>query len=319
MRPPPLEDTDSPTPARLRVARWLGHQPWIPRGHVSLVRLLCSPDAAPDFHFEVDFYGLRYPGNLRNYLDWGVFFFGAHAKSELEAMAHAAKCLRSSGRPVVYVDVGANVGHHLLFMSAHADQGYGFEPWSPVLERARALLALNNVRNAQLFPVALGETNDIRRYYPPRTNNQGSGSFVEDWFDLNDHEAAPVFLDVRNGDEFLKSANISGVGIVKIDVEGSEASVCRGLSETIQRDRPFVLMEVSGQAARDFGSEQSLRDCLYDNAHLFRLGGGRHKTHLEPYCFDESLKNNTSDLAEVLIVPPEQREQLTSSFRRVAA
>jgi FkbM family methyltransferase len=248
-----------------------------------------------------------------------VFFFGAHAKSELEVMAHAAECLRSSGRPVVYVDVGANVGHHLLFMSAHADQGYGFEPWSPVLERARALLALNSVSNARLFPVALGEANEIRRYYPPRTSNQGSGSFVEDWFDLNDHEAAPVFLDVRNGDEFLESANISGVGIIKIDVEGSEASVCRGLRETIQRDRPFVLLEISGSAARDFGSERNLRHCLYDNAHFFRLGGGRHKTHLEPYCFHESLDNNTSDLAEVLIAPPEQREKLTSSFSRAAA
>jgi FkbM family methyltransferase len=316
MHPSSIENTDSQTPARLRVARWLGHQRWIPRGHVSLVRLLCSPDAAPDFNFEVNFYGLRYAGNLQNYLDWAVFFFGAHAKSELEVMAHAAECLRSSRRPVVYVDVGANVGHHLLFMSVHADQGYGFEPWSPAVKRARALLALNRISNSELFPVALGEANELRRYYPPRTSNQGSGSFVEDWFDLNDHEAAPVFLDVRKGDEFLKSVNIGGVGIVKIDVEGSEASVCRGLRETIQRDRPFVLLEISGRAARDFGSEQNLRGCLYDNAHIFRLSGGRHKTHLEPYCFDKSL-NNRAHLEEVLIVPPEHSRKFTSSLRRV--
>jgi len=195
---------------------------------------------------------------------------------------------------------------------------YGFEPWNPVLERAHALLALNSVSNVRLFPVALGEVNEVTRYYPPRTSNEGSGSFVEDWFNLNDHDAAPVFLDVRNGDECVKSANISDVGIVKIDVEGSEASVCRGLRGTIQRDRPFILLEISGHAARDFGSEQNLRDCLYDNAHFFRLSGGRHKIQLQPYCFGESLENNTSDLAEVLIVPPEQREKLTSSFRRSA-
>jgi len=319
MRPLPLESSDSRTPARLRVARWLGHQPWIPRGHVSLVRLLCSPDAAPDFNFEVDFYGLRYIGNLRNYLDWAVFFFGAHAKSELEVMAQAAACLRSSGRPVVYLDVGANVGHHLLFMSAQADQSYGFEPWIPALQRADALLALNRVSNTRLFPVALGEADEMRRYYPPRTANQGSGSFVEDWFGLNDVESASVFLDVRNGDQFLKSATVRDVGILKIDVEGSEASVVRGLRETIRRDRPFVLMEISGHAARDFGSEENLRDCLYDNAHFCRLSGGRHKFHLQPYCFDESLGNTTSDLAELLIVPPEQWEMLTSGLRQVAA
>jgi Methyltransferase FkbM domain len=169
-----------------------------------------------------------------------------------------------------------------------------------------------------LFPFALGEADERRRYFPPRTSNQGSGSFVEDWFNLNDKDAPPIFLDVRNGDEFLESANISGVGIVKIDVEGSEASVCRGLKKTIQRDRPFVLLEISGHAARDFASERSLRGCLYDDAHFFRLSGGRHRTHLQPYCFDESLSNNTSDLAEVMIVPPEQRERFTSSFGRSA-
>jgi len=308
MRTSRIEELNGPTPVRLRLGRWLGHQRWIPRGHVSLARLLCSPDAAPDFSFEVDFYGLRYAGNLRNYIDWAVFFFGAHAKSELEAMALAAQRLRATGRPVVYIDVGANIGHHLLFMSAHADQMYGFEPWRPVLERARILLAMNGLDNVQIFPVALGETDERQRFYPPLSSNLGSGSFSEFWSGLNDHKAEPLFLDVRNGDEFLKSANITGVGIVKIDVEGSEASVCRGLRETIKRDRPFILMELSGQGARDLGSEQNLRRCLYEGAHLLRLGGGRHKTRLEAYHFNDSLAaSDTADSAEILIVPPEHR------------
>jgi FkbM family methyltransferase len=280
-----------------------------------MVRLLCSPESAPDFDFDVNFYGLRYVGNLRNVLDWSVFFFGAHAKSELEVMALAAECLRSAGRPVVYVDVGANVGQHILFMSMHADFAYGFEPWDPVLERARALLALNQVKNAQLFPIALGDASEQRRFYPPSTRNKGSGSFVEDWFGLNDRESTPMFLEVRNGDDFLKSSKISGVGIIKIDVEGSEASVCRGLRETILRDRPFILLEISGRTARDFGSEHNLRCCFYDGAHFFRLGGGQHRTHLKPYCFDDSLANETADLAEILIVPPEHKEALASRLR----
>lgn len=310
-----IEKLNGSAPARLRLARWLGHQRWIPRGHVSLARLLCSPDAAPDFSFEVNFYGLRYAGNLRNYIDWAVFFFGAHAKSELDAMACAAECLRAAGRPVVYLDVGANIGHHLLFMSARADQIYGFEPWHPVLDRARALLAMNNVGNVQVFPVALGETDERRRFYPPLGSNQGAGSFKEFWSGLNDHKAEPLFLEVRNGDKFLKSAKISGVGIIKIDVEGSEASVCRGLRETILRDRPFILMELSGQGARDFGSEQNLNYCLYEGAHLLRLGGGRHKTRLEAYHFNDSLaESDTVDSAEILIIPPEHRGSIPAIF-----
>jgi FkbM family methyltransferase len=301
MHPSPIEKLSGPMPARLHLARWLGHQRWIPRGQDFLLRLLCSPDAPPDLGFEVAFYGLRYAGNLRNFLDWTVFFYGTQSRSELEVLAHAEACLRSAGRRVVYVDVGTNVGQHLLFMSSRADQAYGFEPWQPVRERARAKLALNNVSNAEVFPVALGEANGRRRFYPPLTANEGTGSFLESWSEGNERGGAAVFLEVRNGDEFLKSAKISDVGIMKIDVEGSEASVCRGLTETIQHDRPFVLMEMSAQGARDFGSEYNLRRCLYDGAHLFRLGGGRYETRLQAYRFDESL-------AEILIVPPEHHE-----------
>jgi FkbM family methyltransferase len=308
-------DRDPGLPARLRVARWLGHQRWIPRGHTSLVRLLCSPEAAPDFDFNVDFYGLRYVGNLRDVLDWSVFFFGAHAKSELEMMSFAAECLRSAGRPVVYVDVGANVGQHLLFMSMHADVACGFEPWDPVLQRARKLLALNRVDNVSLFQIALGDANESRRFYPPSTANHGSGSFVKDWFNLNDVEGALLFLEVRKGDEVLASSNIRNLGILKIDVEGSEASVLRGLRDTIRRDRPFVLMEVSGHTAREFGSEDGFRSCLYDGALVYRLGGGRHRVELKRYCFDDSLSNETADLAEVVIVPAEHRESFVSRLR----
>lgn len=280
-----------------------------------MVRLLCPPEAAPDFSFNVDFYGLRYAGNLRNLLDWSVFFFGAHAKSELEVMALAADCLRSAGRPVVYVDVGANVGQHLLFMSMHADAAYGFEPWNPVLERARALLTLNHVKNVELFPVALGELREQKRFYPPATRNQGSGSFFEDWFGLNDREASPTFLEVHNGDAFFRAAGINDVSILKVDVEGSEASVIRGLKEAILHGRPFVLLEISGHTAREFGSEENLRACFYRGARFFRLGGGRHRTRLRPYCLDDSLATNTADLAEVLVVPPEHEEMLVSKMQ----
>lgn len=316
MHPSRIEALARPLPARLRLGRWLGHQRWIPRGHVSLARLLCSPDAAPDFGFEVDFYGLRYTGNLQNYIDWAVFFFGAHAKSELQAMACAAGCLRAAGRSVVYVDVGANVGHHLLFMSIHADQIYGFEPWYPVFERARSLLAMNNVSNVRISPVGLGETDERLRFYPPLGPNNGAGSFKAFWSNVDERKSEPLFLDVRNGDRFLKSANISDVGIIKIDVEGSEASVCRGLRDTIQRDRPFILMELSAQGARDFGSEESLRSCLYEDAHLFRFGGGRHRTRLLAYHFSDALTaSDIADSVEILVVPPEHRKSIPMIFR----
>jgi FkbM family methyltransferase len=286
-------------PARLRLARWWGHQRWIPHGQDFVLRRLCPPDTAPDLGFEVDFYGLRYRGTLANFLDWTVFFYGAHSKSELTLLSHAVACLRAAERSVVYLDVGTNVGQHLLFMSARVDRAYGFEPWPPIFELAREKLALNNLGNTRVFPVALGDREARLRFYPPSTANQGTGSFVESWgADGNDRCGAPAILQVSAGDGVLEAEQIDDVGIIKIDVEGFEASVCRGLTRTFKRCRPFVLMELSAEAAREFGSEERLRSSFYQDVLMFRLVTRRHSFRLEPYRF-------TAEPAEVFIVPSE--------------
>jgi FkbM family methyltransferase len=200
---------------------------------------------------------------------------------------------------VVYLDVGTNVGHHLLFMAARVDRAYGFEPWPQVCERAVEKLALNNLSNARVFPIALGDCEQQLRFYPPSTANQGTGSFVESWgTGANDQEGAPVIMHVVAGDQLLKAEEISDIGIIKIDVEGFEASVCRGLTQTLNRWRPFVLMELSAEAAREFGSEERFRGTFYPDALAFRLVTKRHRFWLEQYRF-------TLRPVEVLIVPSE--------------
>jgi FkbM family methyltransferase len=274
-----------------------------------MLRLLCPPDAALDLPFEVDFYGLRYRGTLASFLDWTVFFYGAYCRAELALLSCAADCLHAAGRPVTYLDVGTNVGHHLLFMSPRVERAYGFEPWAPVLERAREQLALNHLRNAEIFALALGERNGHLQFYPPASANHGTGSFVESWGAAErDRAAAPLILEVRVGDELLEERRIGNAGVVKIDVEGFEAPVCRGLSRTFSRFRPFVLMELSAQGAREFGSEDALRLGLYPAAQILRVHSrGRHGLELRPYRFKE-------ELAELFIVPDEYRAPIEAAL-----
>jgi len=61
---------------RARLARWLGHQRWIPKGQDILLRLILNPDVGYDVPFEVDFFGYRYRGNTKKFLDWIVLLFG---------------------------------------------------------------------------------------------------------------------------------------------------------------------------------------------------------------------------------------------------
>src|ERR1700732_5261936 len=70
-------------PFKLRLLRWLGRQNSIPRGQNKLLRLGCNPDTCEPYGFEVDFFGLRYQGDLSEFLDWSVFMYGSYAYSEL--------------------------------------------------------------------------------------------------------------------------------------------------------------------------------------------------------------------------------------------
>src|SRR5271157_3775040 len=120
LRPKPMSgaiNNGSLSSWRIRLARWIGHLRWAPRGQDGLIRLLCNPDTAAPVAFEVDFFGLRYRGSLSDFIDWSVYFYGAYARNELSVLRQFAALLHGEHRRVVYLDVGVNVGQHLLFIA----------------------------------------------------------------------------------------------------------------------------------------------------------------------------------------------------------
>jgi FkbM family methyltransferase len=286
-------------PPAIRLARWIGHQRWIPRGQDRILRAILDPEGGYDLCFEVDFFGYRYRGNTRNFLDWTVLLYGAFAPSELSVLDRIARYLRGQGRRVVYLDIGVNVGQHILFMSGLADELYGFDPNRDVLEQAREKVELNHIRNIILYEIALGDSNETKPYFRPDTGvaNQGTGSFLAGWSGGNSTTSIPI--EVRKADEFLAEQGIVNVSVVKIDVEGFEPAVVRGLKAVFERDRPFILLEVSPEGLKELGGEAGLRDCLFDDAKLFQLNGNYRFAHsLEPYGFEPRV-------SEVLVIPPE--------------
>jgi hypothetical protein len=47
-----------------------------------------------------------------------------------------------------------------------------------------------------------------------------------------------------SGDEALQSLDLSSLALIKIDVEGGELEVLRGLESTISRFKPYIVFEV---------------------------------------------------------------------------
>jgi hypothetical protein len=103
---------------KLSLLRFLGRRVPV-RGRDRLIRWLENPALLRDHPFVDDFHGYRYPGNLKRFIDWSVFVYGAYSGHELKLLADLAAGLRREREgPVVAWDIGGNIGHHTLFLAS---------------------------------------------------------------------------------------------------------------------------------------------------------------------------------------------------------
>jgi FkbM family methyltransferase len=285
-----------------RLLRKIARQHWIPRGRDLVIRGLCNPDCDDSVEFETNFFGMRYRGNFNNFIDWSVYFYGAYAANELQALRDISTVLRQSGAGSVdFFDVGANIGHHSLFMSMHADKVFAFEPFHAVRRKLARRIADNEIRNLTVFPVGLGDADRELTYYEPTGVNMGTGSFVGA---IDNGSGRTATLPVRAGDTFFDRNELPPIDILKIDVEGFESRVIWGLANRLRRDRPVVLMEMSDRTRHSFGTEAAFRSSLYDDHEIVELGSA---SITGPYKFG---RFDFTRGTEIVVFPSERRSAL---------
>ena len=141
------------------------------------------------------------------------------------------------------VDVGANIG----MLTLHAASRVGptgivdaFEPNPACCERIRALLERNRIQQVRLHPAGLSDAPGSLVLSVLR-NHTGMGTLA--MVDDAAHVTARVDVPVRVGDEVLLSDG-RPIVMVKIDVEGFETRVLRGMREVLRRYKPIVTTEI---------------------------------------------------------------------------
>ena len=239
--------TESPGPLMDKTLRLLGRQRWIQFGvRDRLIRKYCDPDTVASKEFETDFFGLTYRGNLNSFLDWSVYFYGAYEKEYLPLFRDIVKHVPTP----VFIDVGANVGHHSMFMSLHCSAVHAFEPNPSVRTRLERQIAANAIDNIFVHGVGLGDNEEELPFYAPRGPNQGTGSFIRGHNPNNNEEYGT--LRVVNGDEYISRLNLDNIDLIKIDVEGFEKNALKGLRNTIIRYKPNIVVEFSPTTKNTF-------------------------------------------------------------------
>lgn len=224
-----------PRPAAriVRQFRWLRNL----RGWAKLANAVTPKDG----EFAVATRAGRFAGNLSSFIDRHVYLFGGYEDDLIDCFLQTVP----PSRRRTVLDIGANVGTHSAAFARHFSQVHAFEPNSalwPSFERNMRISAIENVR---LHKVGLGEKDDELTLYLVDSNNFGVGTLSE--VKQYDRELRPAGrVAVKSAGVYVQRAGIDHIDAIKLDVQGFEPDVLRGLSGILARDRPVIWVEIGG-------------------------------------------------------------------------
>lgn len=207
--------------------------------------------------FTTDYFGYSYWGQLSSSIDWFVYYFGGYSLEEMDLLG----AVIGSQKDWVALDVGANNGVHSLFLSTKCRRVHAFEPFPPVLEKLNRRIAQNAIKNIDVHPVGLGERDEALPFYASTNANEGIGTFAVACRTAKDKSPYGDLM-IRSGDAYLKGMGVDRVDLVKIDAEGMELSILKGLSSTIEKYRPILFFELSETTRKCFDSAEALLAAL---------------------------------------------------------
>ena len=152
---------------------------------------------------------------------------------ELKELKMLQKWLTKKINCGLALDVGANIGNHSVFFSNFFSKVISFEPNPETYE----LLKINakSKKNISTYNYGLSNTKCIKNFFSYHLNYGGSTIIKKKKYKYNKFRANFYKFD----DLKIKSK----VDLIKIDVEGSELNVLKGMEKTLRRHNPIVVFE----------------------------------------------------------------------------
>jgi FkbM family methyltransferase len=146
----------------------------------------------------------------------------------------------------VFVDIGANTGQHSIYFARllGASETICFEPIQETCRLLRENMRLNSLEKiVDLSNLGIGLSDTIgNANFTLHINNLGAASLHEDG-------SGPI--PTTTGDRLLDDRRVD---FIKIDTEGYEIKVLKGLRHTIAANRPPIYIEVDDENLEDFAS-----------------------------------------------------------------
>lgn len=147
------------------------------------------------------------------------------------------------------LDIGANIGFYTELLSGSVGKNgtvYAFEPHEDNFHYLKRLT--NKLNNVRLLKAACGEKSGVSSLYKSEKLN------VDHHLYENDESREKVEVQMVSVDEYLKNER-GGIGFVKIDVQGYDCFVFKGMKKTLARsDNVVIIGELWPYGLRQAGS-----------------------------------------------------------------
>lgn len=157
----------------------------------------------------------------------------------------------SLGPGQVFLDIGANAGYFSLLASRCVGESgmvLAVEPNPAMVKQLRQNIERNGLTNIAIAEAACSDLVEVRDLYVGNAYNTGNSSLSRD----NLAWTKSVKVTCTTVDLLVEEYGLHHVDLVKIDVEGAELQVLRGMSTTLKHLRPKIITELSPSLLEGF-------------------------------------------------------------------
>ena len=250
-------------------------------------------------------FGAVFHGAFPDLIHSHLFFFGIW---EPVLSAYLADLLRPGD---TVIDIGANVGAHTLF-AAHlvgsAGHVHAIEASPHIFAKLQENIRLNGMTNVRLYNVAVTDVAGSALVYLHSDYNLGATTIVPE--ELVTREAKPeAVVTALPLQEIVPLEAIKAAKVIKIDVEGAEWLVAKGMASILPElsEQVIIIAEVSPIGLKAFDVSPAVFFKLFTDAGF------------KAYQFDSEPIPETSRFYRRVVIPylpPTQHLDRDIVFRR---
>ena len=179
--------------------------------------------------------GFKFELDIRESIERKTYFQGSYEKKRMSYLVKNSKRIKSN----IFLDIGSYIGFYSVLMSNNFEKVHAFEPLKRNFEILSKNINANNLSDKiETYKFGLG--NKKAKLFGG--SNKKGKLMQSSGFSLIDRKNKNEEISIIKGDDILKYEDKTIT--IKIDVEGFELEVLKGIKELLLKNTCFLQIEI---------------------------------------------------------------------------